>query len=149
MSEGAYQDAVNWQPDRPCRPEVAATIAFIRDALTAEGLPFAAEQDDMENPDCWSIACRDADGYENLALVSWNGERGGVVFAGLKPEVARRDQLEGVSEDESKSWWMPSDTRMCVQLLTGDVRRIMAREMARRLRVLDGGGSTGVGEIAA
>lgn len=144
MSDSSsYQDAVNWRPERPCREEVRAVIAYIRDQLTAQSIPFAAEQDDLENPNCWAISSRDHAGYEHLGLVSWSESEGKVVYAGLKPEVARRDTLEGVPEDESLCWWQPRDAQMFVQALDGTVREIMAEYRTQQWKVLDGEGADG------
>lgn len=132
-------DSLSWRPERPCREEVSNVVRFIKDSLLAAGLTFTAEQDEDENPDCWVIAALDKSDYQNLVLVSWNEGLGGVVYAAFKAEVARRDEMEGIGEDESLAWWRPQTAEQAVMVLTGEVREILARFRQAQFRVLDGG----------
>lgn len=140
-------DSLSWRPERPCRPEVAAVVRYVQDCLLAQGLPHVAEQDDVENPDCWAIAAADRAGRENLVLVSWSPEEGRVVYAALKAEVARHDEMEGVPEDASLCWWRPNSARMAVQALDGTVAEVVAQFRREQFRLLDGADDSGAPEV--
>lgn len=137
MSEEPYEPTPPWRPERPCRPEVEAVVAEIRAALTAQGLTYEAEQDDVENPDYWVFTARDASGRLNLGMIGWSDEGGGKVgFVAYDPVRANHDEREGVPEDESRCFWRPSDWRMLVMHLNGEVHEVMARHRVEMLAAL-------------
>lgn len=131
-----WKRAPDGPPPRPCREEVSNVIQFIRDSLTSQELLHVTVQDD-ENPDCWSVAARDEEGYVTQGLISWSPEKGAVVYAVFDPLRASHDVAEGIPEDESKCWWMPNSAVMFVQALNGVVREVIAEDRAKKLAELD------------
>lgn len=135
--ETPYNDPMHWQPDRPCRPEVQSVVAFICDSLDAQELDYDYEQDDPENPNCFSFMVDDEDGRSTLGLVGWNDESASVVYGVFDPVRYNHDIAEGFTEDESKCWWKPNSAVMMVAALDGTVHEVMEQDRARKLEALD------------
>lgn len=131
------EDSIDWQPERPCRPEVQAVVNFICDSLDAQELNYSCEQSDPDNPDAWSFVADDEDDHSTIGLLGWNDERAEVAYAVFDPIRFNHDVAEGFPEDESKCWWSPNSAVMFVQALDGTVSEIITEERKRRLAEID------------
>lgn len=77
------------------------------------------------------VTCIDHEGYRNAGLAGWNDKERRLAFVGIKIDVIKRDEMEGVNEDDSKCFWLCGSLEVFVAMLAGDVRRIM-REHAKK-----------------
>lgn len=135
--DGSRDNGPVWEPDTPCQPEVVNVVRFVRDCLRAAGpLEFEYKQED-ENPDAWSFIVMDSYGYMNVGIISWNREKQRVAYVALNPDTVKHDEMEGVSEDESKCWWSPTSARMFVMFLTGEVRQAINKDRQIQWREMD------------
>ncbi len=116
----------------PARSEVANVIAFIKDSLTAAQLFHAVEQDDL-NPNVFTMAANDNDGYLNSAIVGWDAANGRVAYLCHDPSRENHDVAEGIPEEDSKCWWSAGTAAMLLMHLKGEVRKIRAK--ARKIEL--------------
>ncbi len=87
-------------------------------------LLHVCEQDE-ENPNLFTFAAHDDNGYLNSGLVCLSD--GAIHYLCHNPEQANRDALEGIDEDDSKQWWNAHDKETFLLFLTGEVREIVGR----------------------
>ncbi len=134
MDDESFAGAPDFGPPAtPSRPEVAAALREIRDALESAQIPYEVRS--TENPDTWSIISNDLQGYANLAFIGWDCVAGQVIYQAFDPARKQRDIREGISEDDTKSWWSPVTVDHMVMFLTGDIRTII--EKARAIGVAE------------
>ncbi len=108
------------------RPEVADVIREISEELTAAQLLHVCEAD-PENPDIYTVAAHDDDGFVNTGLCGWSETQGTVFYACHNPVTEAHDKAEGVPDDESKCWWSAQSTEVFVWHLSGRVRKMAAK----------------------
>lgn len=125
-----------WQPDYPCRQELANVVRFLVEALEASGYEWDVHQEEPE-PDLFSVSCRDHRGYLNFGLIGWSPVENQIIYTAYKPEVAAHDAAEGVPEDESKCWWRPDSAEMMRWHLIGTVREIVREDREKRWEELE------------
>lgn len=117
----------------PCtRSEVADVVLALSKVLTDEQLLHVCETDG-ENPDVYTVAALDDEGFVNSGLVGYAPDSGEIYFACHNPVTETRDHLEGVPEDESKCWWPAGSQEVFLWHLVGRVR-VMAAKWHRIMR---------------
>jgi hypothetical protein len=110
-------------------PDLAAALDFLEEALIEAELVYVQEQDDND-PNLWTVAVRDNDGYDNVGFVGWSEQLGTVGFIALDPMTANHDMKKGVPEEDCKGFWDCKSADVMLLHLTGEVRRIMAKKRA-------------------
>jgi hypothetical protein len=113
-------------PHPNTHPDLAAALDFLHDALTEAELIHAQEQDE-DNPNLWTVAVRDDDGYDNVGFVAWSDKTGKVEFIAHNPVIVNHDKGEDVPEEDCKGWWDCRSADNMLLHLMGEVRRIMAK----------------------
>lgn len=106
------------------REEVANVIRFIKDSLTAAQLFYAIEPI-PENPDAFTIAAHDDDGYVNSGILGWDNAAGTVRYFAYDPVRINHNEAEGIENGEVA--WETKTAEFFVAHLTGEVREIQAK----------------------
>ncbi len=122
-------------PVTPSRPEIAAALREIREALESAQIPYTVES--TENPDTWCLIADDAQGYTNLAFIGWSDTTSTVIYQAYDPVRELRDIKEGIPEDDSACWWTPRTVDQVVAFLTGEVRKIVEKARAIALAEIE------------
>lgn len=107
-------------------PELEETIEYLRSELTAAMLFHFIERGSKE-PWVYTVGAKDNDNYINSGVVGWNPEDKVMYFFCLDPAIARHDELEGISEDDSVCWFDAKTKEMFLYHLIGKVRKVQAK----------------------
>ena len=93
----------------------------------AEYQIFYVQQQDEIDPNFWTCAAKDHDGYLNTGFVAWDKEHNRVVFYAYDPLRANHDDAEGVAPEDSKCFWDTQNVENFILHLTGEVREIVKK----------------------
>jgi hypothetical protein len=112
------------------RPEIAAALEFLFDALHKEGIIFEIDGDE-DNPNAFTIAAKDKHDYINSGIIGWSKEDKKVIYLAHDQARENHDLAEGIPLEQSTCWWDCKSKEVFLMNLTGEVRQIMREKIKK------------------
>jgi hypothetical protein len=102
-------------------PDLKISLGLIKRALIDCEIPHVIDPTEQTN----TYTCGTAtNGYFNFGMIGYDEKGATVFYCAIDAAKARRNQMEGVPESESRSWWVTYDMDTFLRFLMGDIREV-------------------------